>query len=355
MWKLSDTIIKETYEVTNEFVEDVFGWAINNRKASKDKLMDSIKNQKLLSVSLKCNTLCDIMIKLSQCDDINSIYDNYKYYTSNFDLILNANKPEVKLNPSSLKVSSEAFKYFYKELIDTDIFWEIYGGGKKTTKNRFRKSFGIRFSICPYCNAHTISYVQASNIDHFLPISRFPVLGVYWGNFVMCCSTCNLYIKNDSEIKLPILHPYKEEIANYITFTFNRSNNLIGVSYNATSEVTSGQIENYLNLFKIKEVYGTFWSKVEDERVDVFRSLKKAVEMVENVKIDDIRNCIDEDLEDYINNLKRKRYTQELIKLKIDYVSSLRLERDNIAKFFYIELGGKNALFKTEQAVAVGE
>lgn len=70
----------------------------------------------------------------------------------------------------------------------------------KLDKDDFVKNLGIR--ICPYCGRSYIYRVEKAGkggdvavkpqIDHFLPKSKYPFLGMNFYNLIPCCTQCNM-------------------------------------------------------------------------------------------------------------------------------------------------------------------
>ncbi|MED4037436.1 hypothetical protein [Niallia taxi] len=80
---------------------------------------------------------------------------------------------------------------------------------------------GLNNTICVYCNSqftHTVYRPEnlerrevkiRPSLDHFLPRSKHPLLGVSIYNLIPACYTCNSSLKGDEEISLDqIIHPY---------------------------------------------------------------------------------------------------------------------------------------------------
>lgn len=303
MWKIDETFIGKIYKFTDEFVNDVFQWVLENPKVNKDSLIKTIKNPKLFNVAKKCRNLREILYNLSNSDKSNCIYEHYKYYVKNYEKILSGNMSSISLCTDAKNIAKDAFEYFYENLIETDIFWMNYSKDNKIKKIQIRKTIGEKHKICPYCNVGPISYAEASNMDHFLPISKYPVLGVFGDNLVVACLPCNLFIKNDHDGKLPIIHPYKEQVADYMNFTFDKKKKLIGINYTTTDPIKLKQTENYVSLFKIKNTYRGFWGRVQAEEELINKNIKKIVKRISVPNIQTLEDMIEEDIGDYIKYL----------------------------------------------------
>lgn len=152
----------------------------------------------------------------------------------------------------------------------------------------FIDSLNVRY--CPYCNAETVGNaalktrdggikLHQSELDHFIPHEKYPLLSLSLYNLVPSCSRCNSRFKLAYDIVpgymrdgvIPILNPYVENIHDLVRFEYaprsisslfplkGNANNPIKLY--AESGVRKDQAEEYLREFHIGEVYRDFYDE----------------------------------------------------------------------------------------------
>lgn len=173
----------------------------------------------------------------------------------------------------------------------------------------------LGINVCPYCNrGYTFTINESDGIvrpelDHYLPKSIYPYLGLSFYNLIPSCHICNSGLKHDANFNLDeYIHPYRESLHNAVSFTvkfvkktttpLSEIKKTLGVSFfygdlesfevdfkRVAVDTTDGDLLykraiNSLTTFKIKEIY--------NQHKDLI------VEMVLNTIIYD---------DDYINSL----------------------------------------------------
>jgi hypothetical protein len=73
------------------------------------------------------------------------------------------------------------------------------------------------FGKCMYCEAR-ITHSQFGDIDHIMPLSQRPDLVVAWPNLGPSCQICNNNKHDYHDERLPIVNPYAEDPAEFLTF-----------------------------------------------------------------------------------------------------------------------------------------
>ncbi|WP_176470294.1 HNH endonuclease, partial [Terribacillus saccharophilus] len=148
---------------------------------------------------------------------------------------------------------SNAFLYFYKNLIHGKIFNDYIGSEDNAIK-KFRDSITLE-STCPYCDYHEMEF-DSSSVDHFVPKSRHPILAIYPKNLVVACSACNDRLKKE-KIRLPIFHPYYTNLDDYFYFTFKDEKIFINFDEGIPTE-DKERVINFLELFEIEQRYNKY-------------------------------------------------------------------------------------------------
>lgn len=140
--------------------------------------------------------------------------------------------------------------------------------------NWFQPTYAFNFlgllnkNTCIYCNRNytrTIKNVRdekvmISELDHWFPKKKFPILAISFHNLIPSCHSCNSSIKGDANIRWDralrnMTHPYLKEAKQNFKFSYvNKSLNEFNVKINVTN---NSKIDKTLKFFKINEVYNS--------------------------------------------------------------------------------------------------
>lgn len=295
----------------------------------KKDLQVVIDELKTLKKNKTVATTYHSVIKVATKTDLKKIitklkyeeYDILKKYmelTKNYENILSNLYEDSTEYSTSLQHS---FTYLYEKLLQTKVFNEVIGNKNKLAINEFKNLLLLDHNVCPYCDWYEIEIAGVS-IDHFLPKSKFPLFSIYPKNLVMSCPTCNDRIKRHY-IKLPIFHPYYDEVANY--FKFRLVNEEIKISFlNGINPLDKERANNFLSLFKIETRFNEngMANKLEDFyrdiRNDVYTDLKN-----EEVTLEYIKLKVISEFNKHADRLIEKRRKSALTKLKLDYLEQI--------------------------------
>ncbi|QZN78509.1 hypothetical protein [Paenibacillus sp. DR312] len=266
--KLSEEL--QTYKFTDEFIIDVLEWAKNNKrttrytKAKKKKMASNLLE---MVDSKRLTKLNDLILSLSKCEEIEKVYEYYVHFSNNYSKILSgALSIKFQLSRKTIDEIKPFFEYAYKDLIERKTFWTIYNENKVFFKKKeLRRLLSKKYKVCPYCDLVDINESISSNMDHFLPFSEFPVLSVFWSNIICACSICNGHQIKNNVWKLPILHPYFDDLNNGIKFVFDDINKKIKV----ISKNKHAKESNFIKTIKKNERYEDLWEYVEKEHRDL--------------------------------------------------------------------------------------
>ncbi|WP_330502659.1 hypothetical protein V2I71_12685 [Peribacillus frigoritolerans] len=260
MWRVDTSDIERYMSITDDFVKDFFNWINNNKGQPESVIERSLEKDdtKFGNVVNRLNTLSELLISLTLQGDVEAVINQYENMTLDYFAYITSGANTVGFSNKTNEIIERLFGYFYKDLLNTKTFWEQYDNGfNNPSKRKFRDEFGRNHPICPYCDTNNIMFYKESNSDHFLAYSHFPLLSIHWKNLVVSCLSCNLYIKNDQFIGtkdgiseyIPILHPYFDEVAEYITFKFDDELNI------SITESDNEKAINYCELFELEEKY----------------------------------------------------------------------------------------------------
>lgn len=100
---------------------------------------------------------------------------------------------------------------------DIDKAKKLYGIIKRNKFSSVIQNL-LRLNVCPYCGRNFINQKSGVALDHYFPISQYPLLAVSLYNLIPCCHSCNLskHDIDDVESKLP--SPYllaNQPLSNY--------------------------------------------------------------------------------------------------------------------------------------------
>lgn len=328
MWRVKVYKKYSEYEFTNKFVEDILLWACRNHKLKTHKqiIRSSMTKElkELVNYGPYKHNFKNHMLKLSKCEEIANVLKIFQIYKGKYRQILQGDfKPPKHLNKSTIKEIKPVFKYFYDTLLDSPHFWKTYNPtGTYKNKQNLREMLDSD-NVCPYCDQVHINSNLKSNMDHFLPVSTFPFLSVFWENIVLSCIICNGNLIKNHKWSLPVLHPYFDDIENVLYFTFSESDKTIKI---CARDVVKGikrskkRGDNLINLLRHNETYNGLWSIVEDEKINIKQSIQNFY--FESKRIGNVM-----DFDGYIENgvkfrkfyLKNKLRNLTYTKLKMDY------------------------------------
>lgn len=327
MWKIQTSRLNENYKFTDNFVEDILTWANCNRGLmSISKINDSKITPNLRSLMNSSKELPLYMLELSQSKEIDLILDLFYFQVNCYLQILQGVKSEIKLSMKSNDLIKKIFKYFYKELLDNPVFWKIYCPDQAMiTKKQFRDEIGQKGKVCPYCDIRKIVVPIMNNLDHFLPISKYPLLGIHWRNLIVSCSVCNGILVKNSRILLPIFHPYFDEVSQKVIFKFNNKNREIKITPSSRLKTEKLKAKNFIDLFYLEHSYGRLWDEVEEEHdylsEDIINNYDKVKDECSSISLSDlIRDTITKRKNHHYRKARKLSYT----KLKLDYCDHIQ-------------------------------
>ena len=329
MWKIDISAAYRTYKFTDKFIKDILVWAVRNRGLSThDEILKSQMSKQLralVNYRKYEDKFKDSMLVLSQCKQIGSVLNSFNVYTKKYHLILQGKiLPPKQLSDKTLDEIKNTFDYFYTAVLDSKYLWKIYNpGGIHKTKKQVREEQG-KDKVCPYCDQIYIGDYRKSNMDHFLPISKFPFLSIHWANLIVACSICNGILVKNKNWHIPVLHPYYDNIEKILYFSFDRKHNIIQVkTQTCIPYVRKGKLrgENFTDLLKLNKSYEGVWVEVEEERSSLDEKMQEGYReykdqmLTEKISLEILKIAVGK-REKYYKEKKRKKIFS---KLKSDY------------------------------------
>ncbi|KMY28269.1 hypothetical protein ACZ11_23840 [Lysinibacillus xylanilyticus] len=183
-------------------------------KSSKDLIDYLDKNLTSLAIG---NTES---LKKIQDEYIDKILDNFN---------INNNEEKVKFTKLHLELK-KIFIKAYRNFKDSSQFFEYEGNLIEWNAYRYVESLNTK--ICPYCHAQYINPIRNNralngagkqarpHLDHFIPISMFPIFSISLYNLVPSCYYCNSYFKSNYYTDFDnCFSPYEKEIEHAFTFS----------------------------------------------------------------------------------------------------------------------------------------
>jgi len=336
MWR-NRTNYYEIYKFTDKFTSDILIWACENRGINTVEEIEKTKMSDELAVFAKNKEYTrfrEEMISLSKCKEILKVHYLFNLYKKKYiNIIQGSTKPRCTLNKETLGSLKNTFKYYYTELLDNPLFWKTYNPDEEyKTKQEVREQLSKK-KVCPYCDQTYITSAKKTNMDHYLPISEFPFMGLHWRNLVVSCAICNGILLKNSGWYLPILHPYFDDIERTIFFSFDKDAEEIDIaSKNKVNNITrcKQRAKNLLNLFDLKEKYSGTWCEVNNEHDLMDTKIENAYhENKGKLNEDSIYNLAQERIDIRRNELKEKAGKMSFAKLKYDYLNEYRQNLDS--------------------------
>ncbi|PFB62825.1 HNH endonuclease [Bacillus cereus] len=272
MWKIDHSKDFEVYSFANVYVEDLLKWSYGNKtkfqdinaiaKWSKMKQpndLDFIKRIKEISRKRKKVRLHMYTLHNYDKKKIKEIINLHNYLGGNYTRILKGESDGIILpDEETNKELNGIFKYAYEEMLYKESFWKVYGKTKTVSNEEIRTRISSKIKVCPYCDKSTTSFTEV-NVDHFLPKSQFPLLSIYWKNFVLACNTCNNYLNKGEKWYLPVLHPFFDEINKKLKFEFFPESKTVNIKPVSTKGLENLRTENFIKLLNLRERYRAVW------------------------------------------------------------------------------------------------
>ncbi len=200
------------------------------------------------------NKINELITKKKELRDINSFYKECR----NEDSEEESGEKE-KINIKRL------FKFYLKSEIEKIINYKDWRGGD----HAYQVAKLINQNTCTYCNRlYTSSFTKGSKkvflaqFDHWFPKADYPLLALSFYNLIPSCSPCNSSVKGSVKFALDThIHPYVDDIIN--DFSFGYDLKAVG-EYKIKIETKEDKIKKTLDDFKIKEIYNSHQSELDD-------------------------------------------------------------------------------------------
>ncbi|MDQ0919157.1 HNH endonuclease [Paenibacillus sp. V4I5] len=278
--------------------------------------------------------------KLKDCP-IN-LCKEYGKFASRYKSLLNGKwKGKSELLGESHTEFKDIFISFYEELLGYKTF-NIALFQTSSSLAEFRAMMSLN-KVCPYCDL-TKTRKDLVSVDHFLPKAHFPVLSIYPENLIVACKGCNETIKGEN-IKIPIAHPYYEEISNYITFIIDETDFM---KYKVEIKINEGipkllknKITNFIELFKLKERYEeNITAELRKFRNDVRKQALaelNGVSHFQHITREDIKVCTEKYFREAIIDNNTFKRAIDGTKIKNDYLNQIVNANDYQGDIEYLE------------------
>lgn len=215
--------------------------------------------------------------------------------------------------------NSDEFKNFSKKFV-------FYYG-------KIRDNFGFELQkineiyICPYCEKNYINLIETDkdstdikpDLDHYYPKAMYPFLACSIENLIPSCQVCNSRLKGEKDFyKIEHINPLKHRIFDKIRFDYNEA----GIFIKNNLSLNQNEI-NYLNTFRIKEIYST--------HIEIKDDIKTKFDKYNNIKRKHLINCCptlseNEILEIIFYEYKEENEKHPLRKLKKDLFEKIKNE-----------------------------
>lgn len=162
----------------------------------------------------------------------------------------------------------DLFNYLYEKTIGTEVFKTNSGMHINDHYEAFFKANEVH--VCPFCGmeSYTFPEFRRAEYDHYLPISKFPWLGVNLNNLIPMGDHCNgkkndvniLYSDYDAKTRREVWYPYRwTSYAMNLTCikkpSITENNGEWKVSLKAADGSDQEKIDTWNSVFKIELQY----------------------------------------------------------------------------------------------------
>lgn len=186
----------------------------------------------------------------------------------------------IRLGPGKISqytVSSLPDDISRDELIK--VYEQKFANKNSSCRKYYDKIFtNAPYGICPICDVRPIS-----NLDHYLPKSKYPLLVVTPLNLIPCCRDCNMDksthdIVTDTDATL---NPYFDDISDVIWLAVTLDHEMSAVYYIDAPEcwpsVQRARVEKHFDVFKLQRLYGIHAiQEINDKRIQMKNILQRA-------------------------------------------------------------------------------
>lgn len=196
------------------------------------------------------------------------IRQQYVLMTQNYRRFLAKQAPSYQPDKRTAELLVDTFRYLYRELLPHPRFQQAYGapvGLTQPLRQAYIEAIQQQITVCPYCDTADISYDPGLELDHFLAISAFPLLGIHGPNLVPGCTTCNgLRVKGSTFIgtrggrseNSPIAHPFWDEVDQVAQIYMDRAFSNVSFRFRpGTSKLDRTKAWNFLRVFDLRSKY----------------------------------------------------------------------------------------------------
>ncbi|EQB34294.1 hypothetical protein M947_11695 [Sulfurimonas hongkongensis] len=199
-------------------------------------------------------------------DEFNNLIDDFftklnKHYEY-FEIEYFKYPKQTPINYSARAIKDEKNK-FLKKFIKVYEIIRDYFGAKLQDENELY--------ICPYCEKNYINLVYTDDktlkpdLDHYYPKAFYPFLGCSIENLIPACQVCNSRLKRDEDFYIKKhINPIEYRLFDEIIFSYDQE----GIMIENTNDLKKyTEKENYLNTFKIEEIYAIHNEILDDIKV----------------------------------------------------------------------------------------
>lgn len=225
--------------------------------------------KRLRQLNTRAETLISLVAQIEQSDwlDISKEYALQTALISNriIDIPLPPERPSLY----------EIMKLLFNECLFSRDYWKssLVSSSIRTKmeyKELFFRPYG--WTACPYCDLVEDDEYSYFEIDHLLPLSRYPLLGINEWNLFPCCRGCNSMHTGKGDRFIPQYNNYFDiEMGLHIDFSCD--NDMYKIS--STDRIT----ENHLDLIQInKRINSKRMPKtIKNLRNRIYMDLKRGI------------------------------------------------------------------------------
>lgn len=271
MWRIPDPApLIQMMSITDAFVQDLLdrAAALQARRLRGGPLQAAVRATPAPLRQILTPKLETFLKRLALCIDLPEVRQQYAQMTQTYQQFLGANAPVYQPSKRTMDLLDETFRYVYKELLPSERFREAYGqriGLLRPLRHAYLDAIREQITVCPYCNASDIAYDHGVELDHFLAISHFPLLGIHGPNLLPGCKTCNgLRVKGGKfigtlagrRVHTPIAHPFWDDVGTITQIHMDSAFGVVTFRFRpGTSAVDRAKAWNFLRVFDLRGKY----------------------------------------------------------------------------------------------------
>ena len=253
---------------------------------------------------------------------IDTFYQKMKEHYSDFQIEYFKTPKQQSINDIAKAIKIEKNNFMQKFIKTYEIIRNSFGANLQKYNDIY---------ICPYCEKNYINIIKVGDktlkpdLDHFYSKSLYPFLASSIENLIPSCQMCNSRLKGNIDFyEKKHINPLENRFFDEIKFNYDTKGIIIE---NIDKLKDDENKKNYLNTFKIEEVYAT--------HSEILKDIQIKFKMYNNIKTKQLQNnCFllqeNEIIDTIFYEYKNQNQRSPLRKLKKDLYDRLYKYTNNL-------------------------